>query len=122
MCMVWGVSEGRVQQGDSCREKAVPGSAGPCPEAPEAPPGGQEVKQSMVRVRGVLKNAASSTYTAFPLDVLNSRKWCPCDALGSFHHPLQCFAVSHRAVSIPDCDAAGQDALDRTPVKVHHYG
>ena len=61
VCVVWGVSEGRVQQGDSCREKAVPGSAGPCPEAPEEPPGGQEVKQSMVRVRGVLKNAASST-------------------------------------------------------------
>ncbi len=36
-------------------------SAGPCPEAPEAPPRGQEVKQSTVRVRGVLKNAASST-------------------------------------------------------------
>lgn len=61
-------------------------SAGPGPEAPEAPAGGQGRKQC--GMRGVLKNVASSTQTAFPLDVLRGWKWSPYDALGCFHHPL----------------------------------
>ncbi len=43
--------------GDSCREKAVPKPAGSDPEAPVMPLGGEELEQSMGRMRGVLENA-----------------------------------------------------------------
>ena len=59
--MVWGGGvEGCQRAGfskDSCREKAVPESTGPCPEAPEAPPGGQEVKQSVMQLVRMLSIA-----------------------------------------------------------------
>lgn len=41
------------------KEEAVSQSAVFCPEAPEASPGWKGDKQSMGRVRGVLKDAAS---------------------------------------------------------------
>lgn len=43
------------------KKKTVPRSAALGPEASETPAEGQERKQSMGEMRGVLKNAASST-------------------------------------------------------------
>ena len=41
--------------------------------------------------------------------------------LCSFDHPLEGLPVLGSAVTIPDCDGAGEDALDRTPVEVAEY-
>lgn len=52
------------------------------------------------------------------MDILNGRKWSPCDALGGFHHALQCLVVSNRAVPTPDCDTV---CLYHTVVEVTQY-
>ncbi len=56
------------------------------------------------------------------MDVLNGRKWCPCDALGGFHHPLAVPCGQQQRSSHTDRDTVGQDAFDRTPVRVHQDG
>lgn len=50
---------------------------------------------------------------------LDGGEWGTGDALGSFHHPLQCFLVRHKAVAIPNCDTVGNDSLDGAAVEVH---
>lgn len=59
--------------------------------------GGSWRISSSISVYGQGERSPSSS-----LDVLNSRKGCPCDVLDGFHHPLQCLAVSNWAVPTPD--------------------
>ena len=113
------VSGGRVQECDSCGEEAAPEPGGLSPEAPVAPPRGQEGEQSVCWVIGVFDDFPRPFTTPLPVDVLYGRKWCSGDALGGFHHPLQRLPVRGRATPVPDCDAVGQDALNGTAVKVH---
>ena len=47
----------------------------------------------MVGVRVVLCYAARLTQAPLPLDSLDGGEWGTGDALGDFHHPLQCFPV-----------------------------
>ena len=77
-----GLSGGRVQQGNSSGEKAVPKPAGLGPEAPEAPPRGQEDKQIVCRMRGVFEDVVHPLQTPYPLDVLDGREWDTDDVLG----------------------------------------
>lgn len=80
-----------------------------------------EGEQTVGRVGGVLLVVVSWTYTAFPLDVLNGRKWGPSDALGSFHHLMEPFAACDRAAYQTVTQLRGEDTLDRTPVEVLQY-
>ena len=73
----------------------------------------------MVGVREVLGDAERPPQTTLALDRLNGGERGTGDALGNFHHPLQCLPVGDRAVAIPNCDAVGKDALDGAAVEVH---
>ena len=113
------MSGGRIQESDSCRKEAVPVPGGLSPEAPVAPPRGQEGEESVCWVTGVFDDFPGPSQTPLPIDVLYGRKWCSSDALGGFHHPLQRLPVRGRAAPVPDCYTVGQDALNGTAVEVH---
>lgn len=66
----------------SCGDEAVggsgPGGSGPGgsgPETPAAPPRGQEAKQCVCWVVGVLYGVSGSAETRLPVDGVNDRKW-----------------------------------------------
>ena len=42
----------------------------------------------------------------------------PGDLLSSLYHSLQAFAVQSRSAAAPDCDTAGQNALNNAVVEV----
>ncbi len=65
----------------------------------------------MGRVAGVLDDPPGFPYTPPGVDVLEGGKLTSNNLAGSLHDPLQSFAVASGAVSKPDSDAAGQDAL-----------
>ncbi len=60
---------------------------------------------------GVLDDLPGFPYTPPGVDVLEGRKLTSTNVAGSSHEPLQSFVVASGAVSKPDGDAAGQDAL-----------
>lgn len=51
----------------------------------------------------LMPEAACLMQTALLLDILDLRKWSPCDVLDSLHHLLQSLVLSNSATSIPDC-------------------
>lgn len=78
------MSGGKIQESDSCRKEAVPVPGGLSPEAPVAPPRGQECEESVCWVTGVFDDFPSPFQTPLPVDVLYGRKWCSDDTLGAF--------------------------------------
>ena len=72
----------------------------------------------MVEVRGVIDDFMSLPQAPTVIDGLDDRERCSCDALGSFHHPLQCLPVRDCTVSIPDRDTVREDALNGAAVEV----
>ena len=67
------MSGGRVQECDSCGEEAVPVPGGLSPEAPVAPPRGQEGEESVCWVTGVFDDFPSPFQTPLPVGVLYGR-------------------------------------------------
>lgn len=61
----------------SCGDEAVGGSGpgGSVPETPAPRPRGQEAKQCVCRVAGVLYGVSGSAETRLPVDGVNNRKW-----------------------------------------------
>lgn len=56
----------------SCGDEAVGGSG---PETSAVPPRGQEAKQCVCWVAGVLYGVSGSAETRLPVDGVNNRKW-----------------------------------------------
>ena len=56
----------------------------------------------MVGMGAVLLDAARLPQTSLALDSIDGGEWGASDALGSFHYPLECFAVRNRAAAKPD--------------------
>ena len=64
----------------------------------------------MVRVKTVFDDVTCLSQTSLALESLDGGEIGTGDALGSFHHPLQCFLVRHRAVAILNCETVGKEA------------
>lgn len=99
-------------------EETVPKSARPRGKVPVPSPGGEDGKQSVVGVGGVVNDAVSLPQASFVVDVFDDGKRCSGDALGSFHYPLQLLPVMGCAITIPGCNTVCEDALNSTPVEV----
>ncbi len=69
------------------------------------------------RVAGVIGDPPGFPYTPPGVDILEGGKLTSNNVAGSSHNPLQSFAVASGAVSKPDGDAAGQDALHSAGVE-----
>ena len=55
------------------------------------------------------------------IDGLDDRERCSYDALGCFHHPLQCLPVRRCTVSVPYRDTVREDALNGAAIEVPQY-
>ncbi len=110
------VSVLRVQQPDSLGDKPVPQSACAWSDAAETSAWGQQREQSMAWVAGVTDDPPGFPH-ASGVDVLEGGKLFSYSVVGSSHNPLLSFAIAAGAVSIPGCDAAGQDAFHSAGVE-----
>lgn len=53
------------------------------------------------------------------VDSLDGGELSTSDALGGFHHSVQCILFRDKANPMPFCDAVDKDALDGPAVEIH---
>src|SRR4029434_4857095 len=107
-----------VQKPNSLGVKTVCESGSPCSDAPVASTRRQQCENSIAWVAVVLNDVPCFSQASCVVDAVHGMEMAADDTLRCLHHPLQGLAIGSGAATIPDSDAACEDALNGASIKV----